>query len=60
MPVYLCGGKYDGIAPPDNRKAVQDQIPGSRLEFFEGGHLFLIQDPAAFDRIIEFLGEDEE
>ncbi len=55
MPVYLCGGRYDGIATPANLKAMQKQTPGARLELFEGGHLFFIQDPRAFDRIASFL-----
>ena len=38
MPVYICGGRYDGIAPPANLEALHAQIPGSQLEFFEGGH----------------------
>jgi 3-oxoadipate enol-lactonase len=55
MPVYLCGGQYDGIAMPENLIAMQKQILGSRLELFEGGHLFYIQDPQAFDRMVAFL-----
>ena len=55
MPVYLCGGRYDGIATPANLEAMQKQIPEARLELFEGGHLFFIQDPRAFDRIVSFL-----
>ncbi len=55
MPIYLCGGRYDGIATPANLEAMQKQIPGARLELFEGGHLFFIQDPRAFDRIVSFL-----
>jgi 3-oxoadipate enol-lactonase len=55
MPVYLCGGRYDGIAKPENLIAMQKQIPGARLELFEGGHLFYIQDPRAFDRMVAFL-----
>jgi 3-oxoadipate enol-lactonase len=58
MPVYICGGLYDGIAKPANLKAMQKQIPGSRLEMFEGGHLFFIQDPRAFERIVAFLKGD--
>jgi 3-oxoadipate enol-lactonase len=58
MPVYICGGLFDGIAKPLNLKAMQEQIPGSRLEMFEGGHLFYIQDPRAFDRITAFLRGD--
>jgi 3-oxoadipate enol-lactonase len=55
MPVYICGGRYDGIATPANLEAMQKQIPGSRLELFEGGHLFFIQDPRALERIVAFL-----
>jgi 3-oxoadipate enol-lactonase len=55
MPVYICGGRYDGIATPGNLEAMQKQIPGARLELFEGGHLFFIQDPRAFERIVAFL-----
>lgn len=55
LPVYICGGRYDGIATPANLEAIQKQIPGARLELFEGGHLFFIQDPRAFERITAFL-----
>jgi len=55
MPVCICGGRYDGIATPANLEAMQRQIPGSRLELFEGGHLFFIQDPRAFEGIVAFL-----
>ena len=55
MPVYLCGGRYDGIATPADLKALCKKIPGARLELFEGGHLFFLQDPRAFARIEAFL-----
>jgi 3-oxoadipate enol-lactonase len=55
LPVYICGGRYDGIAPPANLEALHKQIPGAQLEFFEGGHLFLVQDPRAFRRVAAFL-----
>lgn len=55
MPVYICGGRYDGIAPPANLEALHAQIPDSQLEFFDGGHLFMVQDRAAFPRVIEFF-----
>lgn len=55
MPVYLCGGRYDGIAPPANLEAMQRRIPGARLDLFEGGHLFFLQDPRALERITDFL-----
>ena len=55
MPVYICGGRYDGIARPANLEAMARQIPGACLELFEGGHFFFLQDPLAFERIIVFL-----
>jgi 3-oxoadipate enol-lactonase len=55
MAVYICGGRYDGIARPANLEAMHKQIPGARLELFEGGHLFYIQDARAFERIGAFL-----
>ena len=57
MPVYICGGRYDGIATPANLEAVHRQIAGSQLEFFEGGHGFLMQDPLAYDGVKRFLGK---
>ncbi len=58
IPVYVCGGRYDGIARPSNAEAMKSQIPGARLELFEGGHLFFLQDPQAFNRIVAFLKGD--
>ena len=55
LPVYICAGRFDGIAPPDNQRELERHIPGARLEFFEGGHLFLIQDKTAFQKIATFL-----
>ena len=55
MPVMLAGGRYDRQAAPENMEALRDLIPGSRLEFFEGGHGFLREDPRAIERIVAFL-----
>ena len=56
-PVYVCAGQYDGIAPPENQQALVAALPNASLEFFEGSHLFLIQDRSAFARIMKFLNE---
>ncbi len=56
-PTLVCGGRHDGIAPPENAERLASAIPGSRLELFEGGHLFLMEDPAAYPSIIDFLFE---
>jgi 3-oxoadipate enol-lactonase len=55
MPVGLFAGRYDGLAVPAAQAAMQRQIPGASLRFFEGGHLFMLQDPAAFPAIMDFL-----
>ena len=55
MPAFLAGGRYDGQAEPANMEALRDRIPGARLEFFEGGHGFIREDPRALARITAFL-----
>ncbi len=54
-PVLVAAGRYDGIAPLENAEALAARIPRSRLEVFEGGHLFLAQDPSAATKITAFL-----
>jgi len=54
-PVFICGGRYDGIAPVANQLSLERQIPNNRLELFEGGHAFLNEDPRAYERVIAFL-----
>ena len=54
-PTLICAGRYDGIATPANQEAMASRIPGSELRFFEGGHLFMIQDRTAFPAMTEFL-----
>ena len=55
MPVMLQGGAYDGIAPPDNMRELQKAIPNSQLRFYEGGHLFFVQDRRAYPDMIDWL-----
>ncbi len=59
MPVLVCGGAYDGIAPPANGRAIAAQVPNARYEEFEGGHGFFWQDPRAAEVIIAFLLGDD-
>jgi 3-oxoadipate enol-lactonase len=54
-PTLVCAGRHDGIAPPSNSEAIVSRIPDARLELFEGGHLFLLQDRRAWSVIVEFL-----
>ena len=57
LPTLVCGGLFDGIAPPERLLNLARQIPGARLELFQGGHYFLAQDPRAWARVGEFLAE---
>lgn len=59
MPIFICGGRYDGTASVANQHALHTQIPHAQLELFEGGHSFLQQDPAAYSRIIDFLKNNQ-
>jgi 3-oxoadipate enol-lactonase len=54
-PTLVMGGTYDGIAPPPVVTALAQRIPGAGLRFFEGGHLFMLEDKTAFTAIADFL-----
>ncbi|MGH9101391.1 MAG: alpha/beta fold hydrolase [Acidimicrobiales bacterium] len=54
-PTLVCGGRFDGIAPPGNVQRLAGAIPHALLALFEGGHTFLFQDPAALPAVIDFL-----
>ena len=54
-PVFIAAGRYDGVALPQTQERMAGRIPDAELRFFDGGHLFLIQDRAATPAIIEFL-----
>ena len=55
IPTLIAAGKYDGIALPQTQFNLAQQIPGSTLRFFKGGHLFMIQDRGAVPAMIAFL-----
>jgi 3-oxoadipate enol-lactonase len=57
-PTMVCGGRFDGIAPPANSTFLASAIPGAQLEMFEGGHAFFMQDATALPAIIAFLSAD--
>jgi pimeloyl-ACP methyl ester carboxylesterase len=54
-PTLVAAGRYDGTAPLQNSQAIVDAIPGARLEVYEGGHMFLLQDARAITDIMDFL-----
>lgn len=55
----ICAGRYDGLAPLANSEALLQEIPGSRLEIFEGGHAFMHQDHRAASCMRDFLLTNE-
>ena len=54
-PTLIASGRFDGIAPPANGEAIATRIAGSEFRVYEGGHAFVVQDPAAFPEILDFL-----
>ena len=54
-PVLLAAGRYDGIALPETQHAMLGRLPNAELRFFEGGHLFALQDPKAVPAMMDFL-----
>ena len=54
-PVMIAAGRYDGIALPETQHRLASRIAGASLRFFEGGHLFMLQDRAAIAAMVEFL-----
>lgn len=54
-PVMIAAGRYDGVALPAAQKRMAGRIPNAELRFFEGGHLFMLQDRTATPAIAEFL-----
>ena len=55
LPTLVCGGVYDGVAKTGAVTAMQQQISGSQLQMFEGGHLFFKQDQHAIQCMSDFL-----
>ncbi len=54
-PVMIAAGRYDGIALPASQEKMAARIPDARLQFFEGGHMFMIQDRNAVPAMADFL-----
>ncbi|MBK07878.1 MAG: alpha/beta hydrolase [Deltaproteobacteria bacterium] len=54
-PTLVCGGRYDQISPPANLQTLAQSIPHATLEWFDGGHLFMMEDPRSHITILDFL-----
>ena len=57
-PVLVAAGRYDGIAVPQAQHNLASRIDGAQLAFFEGGHMFMLQDRAALPAMVAFLNTD--
>ncbi len=55
-PTFVGSGRYDDIAPVANGQAIVDRITDATLHVYDSGHLFLLQQPAAWPEIAAFLG----
>ncbi|MEM8619266.1 MAG: alpha/beta hydrolase [Actinomycetota bacterium] len=51
----VCAGEFDDIAPVANSELLAERMPNASLRIFDGGHMFMIQDRAAFAAITDFL-----
>jgi 3-oxoadipate enol-lactonase len=60
-PTFVGSGAYDDIAPLVNGQAILDRISAgiaeATLHVYQAGHLFLLQDQAAWPDIAAFLGD---
>ena len=54
-PALVGYGTYDGITSVQNSTAIASRLRGAELRGYEGGHLFLFQDPAALPEFEAFL-----
>jgi pimeloyl-ACP methyl ester carboxylesterase len=53
--LWFVYASHDGIAPGQNSSAIAARIRGAELRGYEGGHLFLFQDPPALLELEAFL-----
>ncbi|MEM7140978.1 MAG: alpha/beta hydrolase [Actinomycetota bacterium] len=54
-PTLVCAGRFDAIASVANSERIVDAIADARLDLFDGGHIFMMQDPRAMTAIRDFL-----
>lgn len=54
-PTWVGCGSFDDIAPVRNAEAIVERVPDAALHVYDGGHLFLFQDPTAWPELLDFL-----
>ena len=58
-PTYVLAGRFDGIAPPENSRAIAALVPDAVVSVYEGGHMFSGQDRNAILDIRAFVATGE-
>ncbi len=58
-PTLVACGRTDGIAPPANGEAIASRVTQAELRMYDGGHLFMAQDPTALPDAMAFLSADK-
>lgn len=59
VPVQIIVGEHDEITPPGDARLLARAIPGARMEIIpNAGHLPNLEQPAAFNRVVESFLED--
>ncbi len=59
-PVWVAGGRHDGIATPEAVTALAKQIPQAQLHLYDGGHLFWNTSPQSIGDLREFLSANRQ
>ena len=54
-PVWLAGGRFDGIALPQSMENMAARLPDASLKFYDGGHLFMVQDRDVYTDLAGFF-----
>lgn len=54
-PTFVGNGRYDDIAPVVNGRAIADRVADATMHIYDGGHMFMAQDPKAWPQILAFL-----
>jgi pimeloyl-ACP methyl ester carboxylesterase len=58
-PTYVLAGRFDGIAPPENSRAIAALVSDAVVSVYEGGHMFSGQDRNAILDIRAFVATGE-
>lgn len=55
VPTLVAAGRFDLLAPVANAEQMAVRMPNAEMRVYEGGHMFIVQDPAAVTEIDAFV-----